>query len=228
MFNKLLNRDPERQQQQSRDGNSGNTKVQVNSTDAKPIRENHATTNARGTGVPLNQGSLLPLEDIYLAVGIVSSRLGYNIDTVSGMLDSDHLRGMASEVKRASVLMALEAAGIPVDELLRDGAKRLDALNSYEAAERKRFEDYEARKTQESAQIQLEVERMTAHCMDRIKHNLSEVTLAKDDFLNWQTTKQTESQRISDAVALFSKPVAVDQTSDSKASLQTVGADSKS
>jgi hypothetical protein len=228
VFNKLLNRGSERQQQNANDGPSGNGKVQVNGTDAKPMRESHAVTGARVMGVPPNQGSLLSLQDIYLAVGILSSRLGYNIDTVSGMLDSDHLRGMASEVKRASVLMALEAAGIPVHELLRDGAKRLDALNSYEAAERKRFEDYEARKTQESAQIQLEVERMTAHCMDRIKHNLSEVTLAKDDFLNWQTTKQTESQRISDAVALFSKPVAVHQTSDSKASLQTVGADSKS
>jgi hypothetical protein len=227
VFNKLLNRSPERQQQQTRDGNAVDTKVQLNSSDARPIRENHAITNARSTGVTPNQGSLLPLQDIYLAVGIMSSRLGYNIDTVSGMLDSDHLRGMASEVKRASVLMALEAAGIPVDELLRDGAKRLEALNSYEVAERKRFEDYEARKTQESAQIQLEVERMTAHCMDRIKHNLSEVTLAKDAFLNWQTTKQTESQRISDAVGLFSRPTAAEQPSDSKPLLQTVGAESK-
>ena len=228
VFNKLLNRGPEQQLQQTRDGSSGNTKVQVNSADVKPIRDSHATTNARVTGVPPNQGSLPSLEDIYLAVGIVSSHLGYNIDTVSVMLDSNHLRGMSAEVKRASVLMALEAAGIPVDELLRDGAKRLDALNSYEAAERKRFEDYEARKTQESAQIQQEIEQMTAHCMDRIKHNLSEVTLAKDAFLNWQTTKQNESQRVSEAVALFSKPVAVEQTSDSKPSLQTVGADSKS
>jgi len=191
------------------------------------MRDNQASSKAKPSGLPPNQGSLLSLQDIYLAVGIMSSRLGYNIDTLSAMLDSGHMQGMTPEVKRASVLMALEAAGIPVDELVRDGTKRLDALNAYEAAERKRFEDYEARKAQESAQIQLEIERMTAHCLERIKHNLGEVTQAKDALLNWQTIKQKEAQRITDAVALFTKSPAVERPSDPKPVLQTVGADSK-
>ena len=227
VLNKLLHLGPGRQQQNAADGNSGNTKAQVNSSDAKPMRDNQASSKAKPSGLPPNQGSLLSLQDIYLAVGIMSSRLGYNIDTLSTMLDSGHMQGMTPEVKRASVLMALEAAGIPIDELVRDGTKRLDALNAYEAAERKRFEDYEARKAQESAQIQLEIERMTAHCLERIKHNLGEVTQAKDAFLNWQTIKQTEVQRITDAVALFTKPPAVEKPSDPKPVLQTVGADSK-
>ena len=227
VFNKLLHLGSGHQQQIAPDGNTGNTKAQEKINDAKTPRVNQSSTNARGTGQPPNQGSQLSLQDIYLAVGIMSSRLGYDIDTVSAMLESDHMRGMTNEVKRASVLMALEAAGIPVNELLQGGAKRLDALNAYEAGERKRFEEYEARKSQESAQIQLEIERMTAHCMDRIKHNLGEVTLAKDAFLNWQTTKLKEAQRISDAVAIFTKPPAVEQPNDSKPVLQTVGADSK-
>jgi hypothetical protein len=227
VFNKLLHLGSGRQQQIAPDGNTGNTKAQEKINDAKTPRVNQSSTNARGTGQPPNQGSQLSLQDIYLAVGIMSSRPGYDIDTVSAMLESDHMRGMTNEVKRASVLMALEAAGVPVNELLQGGAKRLDALNAYEAGERKRFEEYEARKSQESAQIQLEIERMTAHCMDRIKHNLGEVTLAKDAFLNWQTTKLKEAQRISDAVAIFKKPPAVEQPNDSKPVLQTVGADSK-
>ena len=227
MLNKLLHLGSGRQRQNALDANTSNTKAQVNNTDAKTARENQTSTNLTATGLPPYQGSLLPLQDIYLAVGIMSSRLGYNIDTVSGMLDSPHIRGMTSDVKRGSVLMALEAAGVAVNELLQDGAKRLDALNAYESGEHKRYEEYEARKSQESAQIQSEIEHMTAHCLDRIKHNLSEVTLAKDAFLNWQTTKQKESQRISDAVALFTKPSAAELPSDSKPVLQTVGADSK-
>ena len=227
VLNKLLHLGSGHQQQNAPDGKNGDTKAQVNSPDAKITRENPTSTKARPTGLPPNQGSLLSLQDIYLAVGIMSSRLGYNIDTVSAMLASDHMRGMTSDAKRASILMALEAAGIPVNELLQDGAKRLDALNGYEAAESKRFEEYEARKAQESAQIQLENERMTAHCLERIKHNLGEVTQAKDAFLNWQTTKQKEAQRISEAVALFTKPAVVDQPSDPKHALQTVGAESK-
>ena len=227
VFNKLLHLGSGSQQQIAPDGNTGNTKAQEKINDAKTPRVNQSSTNARGTGQPPNQGSQLSLQDIYLAVGIMSSRPGYDIDSVSAMLESDHMRGMTNEVKRASVLMALEAAGIPVNELLQGGAKRLDALNAYEAGERKHFEEYEARKSQESAQIQSEIERMTAHCMDRIKHNLGEVTLAKDAFLNWQTTKLKETQRISDAVAIFTKPPAVEQPNDSKPVLQTVGADSK-
>jgi hypothetical protein len=227
VLNKLLHLGSGRQQQNAPDGNSGNTKAQVKSNDAKTPRESQTSANTRAASLPPNQGSLLSLQDIYLAVGIMNTRPGYNIDTVSAMLDSDHMRGMTSDVKRASVLMALEAAGIPVSELLQDAAKRLDALNAYEAGERKRFEEYEVRKSQESAQIQLEIERMAAHCLDRIKHNLGEVTQAKDAFLNWQTTKQKEAQRISDAVAIFTKPAAIEHPSDSKPVLQAVGADSK-
>jgi hypothetical protein len=227
VLNKFLHIGPGRQQQNAPDGNSDNTNAQVNSNDAKSTRENQTSAKARTTGMPPNQGSLLSLQDIYLAVGIMSSRLGYIIDTLSAMLDSGHLQGMAAEVKRASVLMALEAAGIPVEELIRDGSKRLDALNAYEDTERKRFEEYEARKAQESAQIQLEIERMTAHCLDRIKHNLGEVTQAKDAFLNWQAIKQKETQRISEAVALFTKQAASERPSESKPMLQTVGAELK-
>jgi hypothetical protein len=227
VLNKLLHLGSGRQQQNAADGNSGNPKAQVKNTDAKTPRETQMNTNTRPTVLPPNQGSLLSLQDIYMAVGILSSRLGYNIDTLSAMLDSAHMQGMASDVRKASVLMALEAAGIPLEELLRDGAKRLDTLNAYEAAERKRFEEYEARKSQESAQIQMEIERMTAHCVERIKHNLGEVTQAKDAFLNWQTTKQKEAHRISDAVALFTKPPAAEKPSDPKPVLQPVGAESK-
>jgi len=133
VFNKLLNLGSGRQNQNGSEGNSGNAKVQVNSYPAEGIRENQTGTNAKAVDPPPRQGSLLSLQDIYLAVGIMNSRLGYNFDTVSAMLDSDHMRGMSSEVKKASVLMALEAAGIPVNELLQDGGKRLDALNAYEA-----------------------------------------------------------------------------------------------
>ena len=227
MLNKLLRLGSGRQKQTALDGNNSNPKGQVNNIDAKSNRDNQPTIMARATGLPPNQGSLLSLPDICLAVGSMSSRLGYNIDAVSSMLDSNHLQGMTNDVKKASVLMAVEAAGIPIGELLQDGAKPLDALNSYEATERKRFEEYETRKSQESAQIQLEIERMTAHCLDRIEHNLVEVTQAKDAFLNCQTSKLKESQPVADAIALFTKPIAADVQSDSKPELQTVGGASK-
>jgi len=229
VFNRLLNRDPGRQQQQENpDGKSGNVKAPANNNDAKPGREHFSSAKSRPANLPPNQGNLLSLQDIYLAVGIMNPKLGYNIDTVLAMLDSGHMQGMAGEVKRASVLMALEVAGIPVNELIQDATKRMEALNAYEENERKRFEDYEARKAQESAQIQMEIERMTAHCLERIKQNLGEVTIAKDAFLNWQTIKQKEGNRIGEAVTILTKLPAAEPPSESKQVLQPVGADSKS
>ena len=194
---------------------------------SKVTPENQAKTNSKALGVPSSQDSLLPLQDIYREVGIMSLRLGYSSNTVSEMLDSDHMRGMANDVKRASVLMALEAAGISADEMLHDGVQRLDAIDAYEADQRKRFEEFEARKSQENAQIQSAIERITTNFLDRINHNLGEVAFARNAFLNWQTMKQKEALRISEAVAFFAKPPAVEQPIDSKSALRAVGAASK-
>ena len=68
-------------------------------------------------------GELLSMEEIYRAAGIVGPRRGYSINKVVEMLQSEHIRGLSKEMKRASVLMALDAAGVTIDEVVRD-AKR--------------------------------------------------------------------------------------------------------
>jgi hypothetical protein len=56
------------------------------------------------------QPELLTMEDIYRVAGIVGPRKGYSINKIVEMLHSDYLRGLSKEMKRASVLMALDAA----------------------------------------------------------------------------------------------------------------------
>ena len=83
---------------------------------------------------------LLSMDDIYRVAGIVNPRKGYSISKIVEMLHSEHLRGLSTEMKRASVLMALDAAGITVDEVLQDAKARQEAIDSYEAEQRKQFE----------------------------------------------------------------------------------------
>ena len=45
-------------------------------------------------------------------------------------------------MRRASAMMALDAAGISVDEVLRDAQVRLAALNSYEAEWARKAEEH--------------------------------------------------------------------------------------
>lgn len=164
-----------------------------------------SSTNGAGKDPVRSQGDLQSMEDIYRSAGILNPRMGYSIRKVVEMLNSDHLRGMSIDAKRAAVLMALDSAGVTMDEILRDARQRQDALDAYEAGQRKQFEEYWARKAEGNAQIQKELERVTAQLLDRIKRSQDEVSLEKAAFTEWQRSKQQEADRISDAVALCSK-----------------------
>jgi type I site-specific restriction endonuclease len=152
-----------------------------------------------------SRADLLSYDDIYHAAGIMSPRSGYGIHKVVEMLNSERIRALAKDIQRASVLMALDAAGASVDQLLQDATRRQHALDSYEDGQRKQIEEFEARKAQENTQLQAEMERLTAHYAERIQHNLDQVAREKEMLRNWQMAKQHESQRISEVVDLCSK-----------------------
>jgi hypothetical protein len=151
------------------------------------------------------QGNYLPLEDIYRAAGLIDLRTGYSIQKVVEMLNSSHIRNLSDDMRRASVLMALDAVGIAVENILRDARLRLEVLSKYESEQMKRFQEFEAQKLKENAAIQAELEQVTEHYRARMKNNLDEVTQLRDPFVGWQSTKQEEVRQVSEAVALCSK-----------------------
>ncbi len=155
--------------------------------------------------IPNFQVELSPMEDIYRAAGIMIPRKGYSIKKVVEMLNSEHIRGSSKEMKRVAVLMALDAAGVPIDEVLQDAKARQDALDAYEAQQRKQVEAEWARKAEENVQIQAELERVKAHYMSRISCNMEGVAREKATFNSWVTLKQQESQSMAEAVELCLK-----------------------
>ncbi len=160
--------------------------------------------------VPNFQVELLAMEDIYRAAGIMLPRKGYSIKKVVEMLNSAHICGLPKEMKRVALLMALDAAGVPIDEVLRDAEARRDALDSYEAAERKQVEEEWARKAEENLQIQAELESIRAHYTARIGRNLEGVAREKATFDSWVTLKQEECRSIAEAAELCMKLPASD------------------
>jgi len=174
-----------------------------NKAELKKVSVNASQVSANAPTGP--QNDLLSYEDIYRAAGILSSGSGYGVHKVAEMLNSSRIRELSKEIKRASVLMALDAAGTSPDELLRDATRRQQALNSYEAAQQKQLEQFEARKAEEDARIQQEMERVNAHYAERIQQNQDQVTREKETLRNWQMAKQCESQRISEVIELCGK-----------------------
>jgi len=165
------------------------------------------------------KGDLLSCDDIYHASGILGVRSRYGINKIIEMLASKHIRDLSKDVKRASVLMALDAADSTVDEVLQDAARRQHALGAYEAGQQKQFVEFEVRNVRENAQIQAEMERVTSHYASRIKHNLDLVAQERAALCSWQAMKEQESQRISEAVGLCGKQPAAEPSSDTLTSL---------
>ena len=171
-----------------------------------PMNKPTAQTAEAPTG---SRGEQLSYEDIYRAAGILSPGSGYGIHKVVDMMNNERIRDLSKDVKRASVLMALDAAGISPDDLLTDATRRQNALNSYEAGQKKQLEDFEARKAQENGRIEEEMEKIRMHYAQRIQKNLDQVAREKDALRNWQMAMQHESQRISDVIELCAKQPAV-------------------
>ena len=164
-------------------------------------------------------------EQIYQNASARPSRLAYDILKVSEMLTSPHLAGMSQETKRASLLMALEAANVDIEDLLQDAVARQRALNDYEEAQRAQLKDFENAKIDENRQIQAEIDRITKQYVARIQGNLDEVARAQDDLRNWQKQKQEEAQRITEAATYCVPPGAAASNGTMAAMLEraTVG-----
>ena len=137
--------------------------------------DSRGSAHSSGNGFATSGVDLMPFEEIYRSAGIKGPRLGYTIGKVVEMLHSEHIKSLPAEMKRSSLLMALEAAGVQVDEVLQDATLRQRAINSYEAIQRKHLEEYEARKAQDNCAIQAEAERVAAEYAARISGNLDEI-----------------------------------------------------
>jgi hypothetical protein len=163
---------------------------------AERMAGNHAAAeNATGF-----QNELLAIEDIFRAAGITSPRRGYSITKVVEMLRSEHMRGLSKEMRRAAVLMALDAAGVGVEEVLHDAKVRQEAIDAYAAEQRKHAEAQWARKAEENLQIQAELELVKSHYAERIRRNLDGVAREKATFGSWLKVKEQETQGMAEAV----------------------------
>ncbi len=148
---------------------------------------------------------LLSAQDVYRTAGIMNLRRGFSVSKVAGILHSDRARNLPKEARQAAVLMALEAAGVVVDEILQDAKTRQEALNCYEAELKKEVEAEWARKAEENVQIQVELERVKAHYMAKISRNLEGVAREKANFDHWLAAKEQECQSMAEAVELCLK-----------------------
>jgi hypothetical protein len=148
-------------------------------------------------------GPAASFDDIYNAAEIHPPQHGYTIYKIADMLQSEHIRNLPAEVKRSSILLALDAAGVKLQEIIEDAVRRDRALDTFERVQQKAVDDLTARKTEENRQIQEEMDRMVSEHRSRMQANNDAVGKERERFFSWRLQKQQEEQKIADTVSHF-------------------------
>ena len=142
-------------------------------------------------------------DEIYTAAEIHPPAHGYTIYKIADMLQSEHIRNLPAEVKRSSILLALDAAGVKLQDIIEDAVRRDRALDTFERVQQKAVDDLSQRKEQENRQIQAEMDRLVAEHRARIQANNDAIAKERDRYYSWRLQKQQEEQKIADTVSHF-------------------------
>jgi hypothetical protein len=142
-------------------------------------------------------------DEIYKAAEIPLPPQGYSILKIAQMLESEHIRNLPSDVKKSSVLVALDAAGVDIKEVIQDAVRRDRALDTYERVQQRAVEELESKKTSENSQIQAEIDKYVTEQRAKIQANNDSISREKERFTGWRLKKQQEEKKISEAVGYF-------------------------
>jgi hypothetical protein len=131
-------------------------------------------------------------DDVYGAAQIQAPVHGYSVLKVAEMLQSEHLQALPVDVKKRSILVALDAAGVKVADIVEDAVRRDRALDTYERVLQKNLEQLRAEKERDIKQLEESIARGRAE-LDREQKELDK----------WCARKRLEENRIAEAVGYF-------------------------
>jgi hypothetical protein len=140
---------------------------------------------------------------VYGEAGIELPPHGYGVDKVADMLASKRLAPLGREVKAAAVMAALEAASVPLREVLQDAVLRDKALDAFEAAKEKELQELRARNQTRIESLKAEMEALLRKINVEIEKLKRESEEAADAFRRLQERKRQEEGRMHDVVSHF-------------------------
>lgn len=140
---------------------------------------------------------------VYQEAGIELPLHGYGVDKVAEMLESKRLASLGREVKATAVLAALEAAQVPIREVIQDAVLRDKALDAFEAAKEREVSELRAESEARVSAIQSEMETYLREKNAEIEALKQAGAAAGQAFQKLQERKRREEQRLHDVVAHF-------------------------
>jgi len=142
-------------------------------------------------------------DEIYKAAEIPPAAKGYSILKVAQMLESEHLKNLPSDVRKSSILVALDAAGVEIKDVIQDAIRRDRALDTYERVQQRAAEELESKKAKENSDIQAQIDKYVTEQRAKIQSNNDQISREKERFTGWRLKKQQEEKKIAEAVGYF-------------------------
>lgn len=140
---------------------------------------------------------------VYEEAGIELPLHGYGIDKVAEMLDSKRLATLQREVKATAVLAALEAASVPIHDVIQDAVLRDKALDAFEAAKGREVQELQTKSSARIEAIKNEIESFLKEKNAEMEGLKQAKDAADRSFQALVARKRKEEQRLFDLVAHF-------------------------
>jgi hypothetical protein len=179
--------------------------------DVAPAADAETTFSTPVAG-PVDLGS------VYEAAKIAAPAHGYTVLKVAEMLQSEHIRALPADVKRKSIMVALDAARVKVADIVEDAVKRDRALDTYERVLQQHLEELGAQTAAETRRIEDEIAQRVAELRARIDENTRTLSAEQHEFQAWQARKRQEEATIAEAVSYFvsENPITATRTAKDK------------
>jgi hypothetical protein len=142
-------------------------------------------------------------EAVYDEAGIVLPPHKYGVDKVSEMLESKRLSSLGREVKATAVLAALEAAQVPIRDVIQDAVMRDKALDGFEAAKEAEVKDLKAQSEARIGAIKDEIDALLREKNAEIEGLKKAAEDAERAFVELQARKRKEEDRLHEVVSHF-------------------------
>jgi F0F1-type ATP synthase membrane subunit b/b' len=140
---------------------------------------------------------------VYQEAGIDVPEHGYGIDKIAEMLENKRFATLAREAKATAVMVALEAAGVPVRDVIQDAVRRDKALDAFEADKEREIQELKAKN---EARIQ-DLNRQLEQLIEKINAEVQTLKQASETatraFAEMQLRRQKEEERLHGVVAHF-------------------------
>jgi len=140
---------------------------------------------------------------VYAEAGIEAPLHGYGVDKVAEMLENKRFASLGREAKATAVMVALEAAGVPVREVIEDAVKRDRALDNFEAAKDQEVQALQAQNQARIRELNQELEALIQKINAEVESLKRGSEQAASAFHELQARKRREEARLYDVVSHF-------------------------